>query len=155
MKFFHWVIFLIISIILILLSKNGLLVDLILFITISLILFILYSMSKDTIFFFGGTLMLFASIAVSSFGYDPYSFITIFSFSVPVFLSILFIEFISGNAGILRISFQVFLSIVLSILFIFIFGTYSIQEKNIISLVILISILIVSLYFLLDTISKE
>ncbi|MGC8565647.1 MAG: hypothetical protein ACP5R0_04080 [Thermoplasmata archaeon] len=153
---FNPFIFIIISVIIIILSQHVLLPDVLLLISFSAILFILYNFSKDLLFFLGGSITLFGSIGASSIGYNPYSIYTIIIFYIPVFLSIIFLEsLVNESSGMKRITLQSGFSVLLSLLFIFVFGTYSIQERDILSLSILLVILIVALYYLLNTISSK
>ncbi|MGC8663756.1 MAG: hypothetical protein ACP5SF_04935 [Thermoplasmata archaeon] len=139
-----------------LVAEKPLLPDVILLSSITFILFLLFYISHDSLFFLGGAITLFSSIGASSFGYNPYSLFTILLFMVPVFLSIIFMEtLINEFIRIKDLTKQVTFSVILSILFIFVFGIYSIQERNIISLSLILAMLVIAVYYFLEALSSK
>lgn len=152
----NYLIFISIAIIISLLCQRALLPDVILLISLSTIFFILYHFSKDSLMFLGGSITLFGGIGAASIGYNPYSIYTIILFLVPVFLSLIFLESLSNPAvGFKKITLQSGLSVIFSLLLIFVFGIYSIQRRDIISLSILLVILIIALYYFMDALSSK
>lgn len=152
----NWLIFLSAVSITSFLSQRVLLPDVILLISASTILFILYDFSKDSLLFLTGTIILFSSIGAASIGYNPYGTYTILFFSIPVFLSLIFLESLVNLAvGLKRITLQSGFSVLFSLLLIFVFGTYSLQERDIVSLSILLVILMIALYYFMDALSSK
>ncbi|MEM4589622.1 MAG: hypothetical protein QXL73_06480 [Thermoplasmata archaeon] len=156
--YFRWFLFFIVSVIILLISKNILMMDTLLLIIISFILFIIDSIYRDVLLFYVGVITLIGAIIASSMGDNPFNFFVLLIYLIIIFITLDFIVLswekeISRNSlfEILKIS---SISIILSFFFILVFSNIVIIERNIITFTIMITIILFSLYFLIESIER-
>ncbi len=156
----YYIILLIIYIYSILLSGFNGIHTIILLISFSIIILIIYKFIEDIILFIVFSLLLFSIIYASSISYNPYSVQTFLLFSIPVFLSIVFIEIeISPFKNYLsnmikNVSMNAIISIFLSYIFIGFFGLFVFLQRDIVVFSILLSVIIITLIYLFKEMNR-
>ena len=153
--YFRWIIFLLISILTIIFSNPFVVVDTILLLSVSLILFIIHSFYSDSFFLYISSTLLIGAIISSSIGRNPFSAFTLLTYSLIIFLALIFIVFslernFSGPS-IRAIIINSSASILISLLFIFTLSDFIILRRDVISLTVMLIIIILSIYFLLES----
>ncbi len=132
----------------------------ILLIALSIMFLIFYKIIKDIILFIVFSVLVFATIYSSSISYNPYSMETFLLFSIPVTLSIIFIEieispFSKYFSPIIKnVSKNAVLSIALSYILIIFFSLFIFVQRDILIFSLLLSIIIIAFIYFLKTLNN-
>lgn len=157
-RYVRWLIFIIISILLVILSNPAIIPDTLLFLLFSFLFFFIHSFYRDPLFLYVGSISIVASIVASSMGRDPFYLYTILIYMAITSIAIIFIVF-SWEQELERHSVEKIITtsgmaIIISILFILALSSLIIIERNIITYAVMIVIIVFSLYFILDSIER-